>query len=105
MHTQREPEFHRRRFSDAVSPLNDGIHDKARLLAQAVEMVDRLGLHILMVEADASASRNNRILVAPSAACNELGGVECGRSPGASHWCATRFGVEIWWVIRSEEAA
>lgn len=89
--------FHRRRFSDPVSDLNADLHDKTRLLAQTVEMVDRLGLEIIAV--DACRVRNSIIQVAPSPACEALEGVEVARSNGFSHWCANRFGVEIRWCV------
>lgn len=95
--------FTRRRFSDPVSDLNAAIHDRARLLASAVEMVDGLGLQILSVEAD--GSRNSRILVANSPECDALDGVEIMRAQGYSHWSASRFGVEIRWCVLVQEAA
>lgn len=94
--------FRPRRFTDAVSPLNDHLHDKTRLLAQTVEMVDRLGLQIMSVEAD--RSRNSVVNVLPSAECNALEGVEVARQNGYSHWCANRFGVEIRWCVPTEAA-
>lgn len=93
----------RRRFSDPVSPLNDEIHDQARLLAAAVEAVDHLGIEIMAVEAD--RTRNKRIQVAYSPACDALGGVETARGPEWSHWTANRFGVEIVWCIHVGVAA
>ena len=94
--------FHPRRFSDPVSDLNAHVYDSARLLAQAVEMVDKLGLKIVSVEA--GHIRNSRILVAHSRECDALDGVEITRTPGYSHWCATRFGVEIRWCVEREAA-
>jgi len=95
--------FTRRRFSDPVSDLNATVHDKARLLAETVEMIDRLGLQIVSVEAD--NARNSRVLVIHDPErCAALGGVEVGRTAGYSHWCATRFGVEIRWCIPMEAA-
>ena len=92
----------RRRFSDPVSQLNDEIHDQARLLAAAVEAVDRLGIEIIAVEAD--RTRNKRIQVSYSAECDTLGAVETARTPQCSHWTASRFGVEIVWCIPREAA-
>ena len=94
--------FHPRRFSDPVSPLNDGIHDETRMLLSAVELVDKLGLKIISVDAD--RSRNKRILVSYSSECDALEGVEVARQNSASHWAATRYGVEIRWVIPMETA-
>ncbi len=94
--------FHPRRFSDPVSDLNAEVHDRARLLAQAVEMVDRLGLRILAVEAD--RTRNSRVMVMYAPECDALEGVEVARQGGFNHWCATRFGVEIRWCIPMEAA-
>ncbi len=94
--------FNPRRFTDPCSPLNDDLHDQTRLLASAVEMIDRLGLEILSVEAD--RSRNKRVLVTYSRACDALGGVEVARQGGYSHWSAHRFGVEIRWAIPMEAA-
>lgn len=94
--------FRPRRFSDQVSDLNCHVHDKTRLLAQTVEMVDRLGLQIMSVEAD--RSRNSVIHVMPTAECNALEGVEVARQNGYSHWCANRFGVEIRWCVPMEAA-
>lgn len=94
--------FRPRRFTDSVSDLNANVYDKSRLLAQVVEMVDRLGLQILSVEAE--RSRNSRILVSYSRECDALEGVEFMRQGGYSHWCATRFGVEIRWCIPVEAA-
>lgn len=94
--------FRPRRFTDPVSQLNDDIHDTTRRLTQAVEMVDRLGLKILSVDAD--RARNKRILVTHSRECDALGGVEVARQSGCSHWSANRFGVEIRWCIPLEAA-
>ena len=94
--------FKPRRFSDPVSDLNAHVHDKARLLAAAVEMVDRMGIEIITVEAD--RNRNSMIHVAYSHACDQLGGVEVLRTRGYSHWCASRHGVEIRWCIPVEAA-
>jgi hypothetical protein len=94
--------FKPRRFSDPVSPLNDGIHDETRLLLAAVELVDGLGLKIIAVDAD--RGRNKRILVSYSRECDALEGVEVARQAGASHWAANRFGTEIRWVIPMEAA-
>lgn len=96
------PAFHPRRFSDPVSDLNAHVYDKLRLLAQAVEMVDRLGLRILSVNAD--RTRNSRILVERSRECDALEGVEITRTAEYSHWCANRFDVEIVWCIEREAA-
>lgn len=94
--------FRPRRFSDPVSDLNADIHDRARLLASAVEMVDDLGLQIVSVEAD--HTRNSRVIVIHhTERCAALGGVEVARSAGYSHWCANRFGVEIRWCILIQE--
>lgn len=101
--TQADPAvFRPRRFTDEVSPLNDEMHDQARLLLQAIAMVDRLGLQILSIDAD--RSRNKRILVSYCRQCDALEGVEIMRQAGASHWGATRYGVEIRWVIQMEAA-
>lgn len=94
--------FHPRRFSDPVSDLNADMHDRARLLAQTVEMIDRLGIVIYSVEAD--RSRNSRVHVAYSRECDALGAIEYKRANGWSHWIANRFGVEIVWRIRMEAA-
>lgn len=96
----RPPAFAHRRFSDPVSPLNDEIHDTARLLLQAIKVVDDLGLQIICVEAD--RSRNRRILVTHAPACAALEGVEVVRDRYGSQWVANRFGVEIRWCVRSE---
>jgi hypothetical protein len=94
--------FRPRRFSDPVSELNAHVYDKSRLLAQVVEMVDKLGLQILAVEAD--RTRNSRIMVMNAPECETLEGVEVARQGGFSHWAATRFGVEIRWCIQMEAA-
>lgn|SRR5512139_423667 len=95
--------FRRRRFSDPVSQLNDDIHGITRSLALAVEMVDRLGIRIIAVEAD--RARNRRIQVVYSPECNALEeAVEVARNAVWSHWCANRFGVEIRWCIHVEAA-
>ena len=95
--------FKPRRFSDPVSDLNATVHDKARLLASAIEMVDRMGIEIIAVEAD--RTRNSVIQVAYSRECDPLRGVEVTRSgAGFSHWCANRNGVEIRWCIPVEAA-
>lgn len=91
-----------RRFSDPVSPLNDGIHDETRMLLASIELVDKLGLKIISVDAD--RARNKRILVSYSRECDALDGVEVARHNGASHWAATRHGVEIRWMIPMEAA-
>lgn len=92
-----------RRFSDPVSPLNDALHDTARALINAIELLDHLGIRILAVEAD--RSRNRRIQVDYSRECDRLGGVEVARAAEWSHWCAQRHGVEIRWCIPAVEAA
>lgn len=94
--------FRPRRFSDPVSEINAQVYDRSRLLAKATEMVDRLGLTILSVEAD--RTRNSRILVQHTPECAMLDGVEVARSSGYSHWAANRFGVEIHWCIPVEAA-
>lgn len=94
--------FHPRRFSDPVSPLNDGIHDETRMLLSAIALVDRHGLKIISVDAD--RARNKRILVSHSRECDALEGIEVARQNGASHWAANRYGVEIRWVIPMEAA-
>lgn len=102
LHTDTPVVFKNRRFSDPVSPLNDDIHDETRRLITAIERVDGLGIQILTVEAE--RSRNKRILVAYSRECDALDGVEVARQQGHSHWCASRFGVEIRWAIPMEAA-
>lgn len=94
--------FRSRRFSDQVSSLNDDLHDQTRLLAEAVKMVDGLGIYIMAVEAD--RARNKRIQVAYSRECKALDGVEVRRTAEWSHWAANRFGVEIRWCIPTEAA-
>lgn len=94
--------FRPRRFSDPVSPLNDELHETTQRLAHAVEMVDRLGIRIMAVEAD--RTRNRRIQVSYSPECNALEAVEVARDATWSHWCANRFGVEIRWCIPVEAA-
>lgn len=96
------PVFRIRRFSDEVGPLNEQIHGAARLLLQAVALVDQLGLKILSVDAD--RSRNKRVLVSYCRQCDTLDGVEVMRLGGFSHWSATRYGVEIRWCIPMEVA-
>ena len=103
IHNDTPTVFRQRRFSDPVSPLNESIHDAARALAQAIEMVDGLGLQIISVEAE--RNRNKRIHVTYSAACDALGGVETSRNAEWSHWTANRFGVEIRWCIAAREVA
>lgn len=95
--------FHPRRFTDPVSPLNDEIYDATHTLTLAVEMLDRLGLHILSVEAE--RSRNKRIHVSYGAECAALGGAETSRDVEWSHWTANTCGVEIRWCIPTQEAA
>lgn len=102
-HTNTPGVFHSRRLSDPVSPLNETIHDSARVLLQAVERVDALGLHIMSITAE--CYYNKRIHVAYSPECAALDGVETSRSAGWSHWNANRFGVEILWCIPTQEAA
>lgn len=94
--------FRPRRFSDPVSDLNATVHDKARLLASAIEMVDRMEIEIIAVEAD--RTRNSVIQVAYSRACDQLHGVEVMRNGVWSHWCANRNGIEIRWCIPVEAA-
>lgn len=94
--------FTSRRFSDPVSDLNAHVYDKARLLEQAVKMVDGLGIQI--ISAEAGLHYNNSILVAYCRACDALEGVEVKRHAGNSHWCANRFGTEIRWVLPWEAA-
>lgn len=94
--------FRPRRFSDEVSPLNDSIHDETRMLLSAIALIDKLGLKIIAVDAD--RSRNKRVLVEYCRACEALEGVEIMRTPATSHWAATRYGVEIRWVIQMEAA-
>ena len=59
--------FPPRRFSDPVSPLNDGIHDETRMLLSAVELVDKLGLKIISVDAAARATNASWCRTAASA--------------------------------------
>jgi hypothetical protein len=94
--------FRPRRFSDPVSDLNADIHDQARMLSAAVEMVDKLGIRIIAVEAD--RARNRRIQVAYGPECHALDAIEVARDAAWSHWCANRFGVEIRWCIPVEAA-
>lgn len=93
----------RRRFTDPCSELNSDLHDAARMLAAAVELVDGLGLEILTVEAD--RQRNRRILVKHSPLCAALEGVEYKRGAEWSHWTASHFGVEIRWCVPVAEVA
>ncbi len=94
--------FHPRRFSDSVSDLNAHVYDKSRLLAQAVKMVDDLGIRI--ISAEAGINFNNAVLVDYSRACDALDGVEVKRINGNSHWCAHRYGTDIRWVLPVEAA-
>lgn len=94
--------FTARRFSDPVSDLNATVYDKARLLEQAVKMVDGLGIRI--ISAEAGINFNNAILVSYSRECDALEGVEVKRANGNSHWCANRFGTEIRWILPVEAA-
>lgn len=97
-----EPQFHPRRFSDPVSSLNGDVHETTRRLVQTIEMLDRLHIEIVNVEAD--RQRNRRINVAYSRECAVLEAVEVARDAQQSHWCANRFGVEIRWCIPVEAA-
>lgn len=103
IHTNTPAVFRPRRFSDPVSPLNETIHDTARALAQAVAMVDGLGLQIINVEAE--RNRNKRIHIVYSRECAALDAVETSRNAEWSHWTANRFGVEIRWCIPAQEVA
>lgn len=92
-----------RRFTDSISDLNADVYDSARLLARAVELVDHLGLHIIAVEAD--RSRNQRLQVTYSPACDQLDGAQTACHNGYCHWTANKFGVEIRWCLPIGEAA
>lgn len=100
--TDDAPDVFRRRFTDPVSALNDTVFDGARMLVKAVEMVDRLGLEIIAIDAD--RSRNKRVQVRYSRACDELEGAETSRQNGVIHWTANRYGVEIVWCKQMEAA-
>lgn len=95
--------FRPRRFSDPVSDLNAIVFDRARQLGMVVEMIDRLGIEIMRVEAE--RTRNIRVQVAYGPECDVLEGVEVKRADGWSHWCANRYGVEIVWCIPVQEVA
>lgn len=94
--------FRMRRFTDPVSPLNDDLHDTARSLIHAIELLDHLGIEIMSVEAD--RTRNRRIQVVPGREVSRLDGVEITRTAQWSHWCANRHGVEIRWCVPVEAA-
>lgn len=92
-----------RRIGDSISERNADMQDSASLLANAVGLIDRLGLTILAIDAD--RSRNRSIQVQAGPACASLDGVLAASSGGYNHYCANRFGCEIRWVESSLEAA
>lgn len=98
-------EFPARRLGDEVSPANERVYDAARALTVALRLVDKLGLHILCVEADERGRQ--RIQVAPGPCTErlraELAGVVTHN--GNRHYRAERYGVEIVWVELGEAAA
>jgi hypothetical protein len=85
-----------RRLGDAVSEINADVHDAARLLVAAVDVLDRLGIPVVTVQAD--RRRNQRVIVEHCQACDQLGGVEVMRCPDFTLWTANRFGIEIRWM-------
>lgn len=92
-----------RRLSDPLNPSNFDIHDAARGLVVAVELVDQMGIEVIRIEAD--RRRNQRVFVAYCPACDRLEGVETSRSPDYSLWTANRFGIEIRWMRQPEDGA
>lgn len=85
-----------RRFGDAVSDANADVHDAARLLVEAVDTLDRLGLAVITVQAD--RHRNKRVMVMYSPACDALDGVACMTNPDFTMWTANLHGIEIRWM-------
>ena len=89
-----------RRFSDSLSPLNEGIHDKARLVTQAIAMLDHLGIEIIEAKCgNDNVARNPSIRIMPCRACAQLGGAVTRREAGTEKWVASRFGCEITWYM------
>lgn len=92
-----------RRFGDSISPVNADIHDSTRLLVEAVDTLDRLGLSVITVQAD--RRRNKRVMVEYSPACDALDGVACMSNPAFTTWSANRYGIEIRWMRTSKGSA
>ena len=92
-----------RRSGDGLSPANAEIHDSPRLLVEAVDTLDRLGLSVITVQAD--RRRNKRVMVEYSPACDALDGVACMSNPAFTTWSANRYGIEIRWMRTSKGSA
>lgn len=94
--------FRPRRFSDPVSPLNEAVYDRARMVQSAIAMLDHLAVEIIMVSVD--GLRNPIILVKPTRACQTLDAALVRRDADGEKWVANRFGCEIHWYVPKEVA-
>lgn len=106
MHPQITPHLPQcRRLADPVSALNHDVYDQTTLLANAVRLVDHLGVEILSVEAQ-PYPRNNLILVRDHGQIMATlfpEAVEQRRNASYTVYVASRFGVEIRWTRATEK--
>lgn len=70
-----------RRQTDAISPINERMHDDARLLLTDIAVADRLGLEVISVDINPTG-RN--VFVAWGQACAALDGKQVGIHTGAT---------------------
>jgi hypothetical protein len=91
------------RFSDPISEMNGDIRDAARGLVTAVAMLDQMGIAVVSIEAD--RRRNQRVMVEYSRDCDALNGVPFILGPVWTTWTASRYGIEIRWMLPTESEA
>lgn len=97
--------FKTRRLSDSVGPLNEQVHDQARLMTQAIAMLDAQGIEVISasVAKPTVSERNPSILVIPTRACAHLQAACVQRNSVQEKWVAQRFGCEITWYLPTEK--
>lgn len=91
-----------RRFGDAISPLNERIHDEARLLLADIALADRLGLEIINAEI---GYPKRHLLVFYGPACTGLGGEQILLTDDGRYMEGKINGTVFRWLEPLEEAA
>lgn len=90
-----------RRQTDAISPINERMHDDVRLLLADIALADRLGLEVINAY---SGPGGRNLLIACSQVCAALDGKPVGLTDDSRYMRAEYCGAVFRWFEPLESA-